>query len=96
MPENIVSQKNLEYFVFVLKLYFCTLLLFIFLITKLLSMLTALICIVKLYQLLGVIQSDLKWDQINDFICSKAFDKMWMKERLKLLGASSRELIDVQ
>ena len=52
--------------------------------------------VVESYQLLGVIiQSNLKWDQNTDFICSKAFDRMWMIRRLKLLGATDSELIDV-
>ena len=52
--------------------------------------------LVESFQLLGVIvQSNLKWDQNTDYICTKAYERIWMIRRLKLLGASSTELVDV-
>ena len=50
----------------------------------------------SLDQLLGVfIQSNMKWNLNTDYICAKAFERVWMIRRLKLLGASDDELTDV-
>ena len=47
-------------------------------------------------KLLGlVITSDLKFDKNTDFIVKKAFKKLWMLKRLKNLGATSDQLVDV-
>ena len=52
--------------------------------------------VVESYQLLGVIhQSNLKWGRNTDYICSKAYDRIWMIRRLKQLGATIDELLDV-
>lgn len=52
--------------------------------------------VVESCQLLGVIiQSNLKWNKNTDYICSKAYDRIWMVRRLKYLGATNEELIDV-
>ena len=52
--------------------------------------------LVESCKLLGVIiQSNLKWNENTDFICKRAFDRMWMIRRLKALGANNNELIDV-
>ena len=52
--------------------------------------------LVESCKLLGVIiQSNLRWNEKTDFICKRAFDRMWMIRRLKLLGASTKELVDV-
>ena len=46
--------------------------------------------------LLGTkIQSDLRWNSNTDFMCEKAFNRVWMIRRLKSLGASNQELVDV-
>ena len=52
--------------------------------------------VVESCKLLGVVlQSNLKWNENTDYICSKAYDRIWMIRRLKLLGATNEELIDV-
>ena len=52
--------------------------------------------VVESMKLLGVIiQSDMKWGQNTDFICKKGFSRLWMLRRLKGLGASQHELLDV-
>ena len=52
--------------------------------------------LVESCKLLGVIiQSNLKWNENTDFICKRAFDRMWMIRRLKVLGANTDELTDV-
>ena len=52
--------------------------------------------VVENCQLLGVIiQSNLKWGMNTDYICSKAYDRIWMIRRLKQLGATIAELLDV-
>ena len=52
--------------------------------------------LVESCKLLGVIiQSNLKWDENTESICKRAFDRLWMIRRLKALGASNEELIDV-
>ena len=52
--------------------------------------------VVEKFKLLGVhIRSDLKWFDNTDQICSKGYQRIWMLRRLKGLGASSPELLDV-
>ena len=52
--------------------------------------------VVEKFKLLGVkIQSDLKWNENTDFICQKGYIRLWMLRRLKGLGASQTELLDV-
>ena len=52
--------------------------------------------LVENYQLLGVIiQSNMKWDMNTNYICGKAYDRIWMIRRLKALGATDTELVDV-
>ena len=52
--------------------------------------------VVSRYKLLGVIiQNDLKWNANTSNICHKGFARLWMLRRLKSLGASMEELVDV-
>ena len=52
--------------------------------------------VVEKFKLLGVhIRSDLKWFENTDQICSKGYQRIWMLRRLKGLGASRHELLDV-
>ena len=52
--------------------------------------------LVENYQLLGVIiQSNMKWDMNTNYICGKACDRIYMIRRLKALGATDTELVDV-
>ena len=52
--------------------------------------------IVESYKLLGVIvRSDLKWIDNTAYICKKAYSRLWLIRRLKSIGASRDELIDV-
>ena len=52
--------------------------------------------IVDEFCLLGVIiSSDLKWRANTTSIVKKAFTRLWMLRRLKQLGATSEELLDV-
>ena len=45
-------------------------------------------------KLLGVkITTDLKWNSNTKYITSKAYSRLWMIRRLKLLGASYYELV---
>ena len=47
-------------------------------------------------KLLGVhITSDLKWNTNTNYITKKAYSRLWMIRRLKLIGASQQELLDV-
>ena len=47
-------------------------------------------------KLLGVkIRSDLKWHDNTSFICQRGYDRLWLLRRLKGLGASQTELVDV-
>ena len=47
-------------------------------------------------KLLGlIITSDLKFSKNTDYIVKKAFKRIWMLKRLKNLGASDDQLIDV-
>ena len=48
------------------------------------------------YEIIGVIiTSDLKWRANTTSIVKKAFTRLWMLRRLKQLGATSEELLDV-
>ena len=52
--------------------------------------------VVEEFKLLGVIfQSNLRWQANTDFMCKKAYARLWMIRRLKGLGASSAEILDV-
>ena len=52
--------------------------------------------VVESCKLLGVVlQSNLKWNENTDYICAKGYDRIWMIRRLKLLGATNDELVDV-
>ena len=52
--------------------------------------------VVEEFRLLGVIfQSNLRWQANTDFMCKKAYARLWMIRRLKGLGASSGEMVDV-
>ena len=52
--------------------------------------------LVESTKLLGVeIQSNLKWENNTDYICSRAYSRIWMIRRLKAHGASVDELADV-
>ena len=52
--------------------------------------------VVESCKLLGVVlQSNLKWNENTDYICSRAYDRIWMLRRLKNLGATNEELVDV-
>ena len=37
----------------------------------------------------------MKWDMNTNYICGKAYDRIWMIRRLKALGATNTELVDV-
>ena len=51
---------------------------------------------VEKFKLLGVqIRSDLKWFDNSNYICQKGYERLWMLQRLKGLGANSSELLDV-
>ena len=52
--------------------------------------------VVEKMKLLGVIiTSDLKWHENTKHIVKKAFSKLWMLRRLKVMGASRKTLLDV-
>ena len=52
--------------------------------------------VVEEIKLLGVVlRSDLRWSSNTDNMCSNAFARLWMLRRLKKLGASDHDLIDV-
>ena len=52
--------------------------------------------VVEELKLLGVtIRSDLNWSAHCDQMCRTAYARMWMLRRLKPLGASNEELVDV-
>ena len=52
--------------------------------------------LVEEIKLLGVmITSDLKWNVQCDLMCQKAFSRLWMLKRLKPLGASRDDLIEI-
>ena len=46
--------------------------------------------------LLGVkLRSDMRWCDNSDYICKKGYARLWMIRRLKNLGASQAELLDI-
>ena len=52
--------------------------------------------VVESMKLLGVIvQSDMRWGQNTEYVCQKGYSRLWMLRRLKGLGASTSELLDV-
>ena len=52
--------------------------------------------IVESTQLLEVkIRRNLKWNANTEFICTKAYARLWMIRRLKSQGATANELVDV-
>ena len=52
--------------------------------------------VVEKFKLLGiVVRSDLKWWDNTDYICQKGYSRLWLLRRLKCLGASVSELVDV-
>ena len=52
--------------------------------------------LVEEMKLLGVqITSNMKWNTNTDYITKKAYSRLWMIRRLKLLGASQQELLNV-
>ena len=52
--------------------------------------------VVEELKLLGVIiTSDLSWTAHCNYICKRAFARLWMLRRLKPLGANSEELLEV-
>ena len=52
--------------------------------------------VVEQFKLLGVIiRSDMKWFDNTDYICQKGYARLWMLRRLKGLGASEMEMLDV-
>ena len=52
--------------------------------------------VVEKYKLLGYIfKSDLKTISNTEYICSKAYQRMWIVRRLKSLGCSTTDLLDV-
>ena len=53
--------------------------------------------VVETFKLLGVIiRSDLRWcDNTNYYLCKKGFSRLWLIRRLKVLGASKSETLDV-
>ena len=42
-----------------------------------------------------IIRSDMKWSDNTDYICKKGYERLWMLRRLKGLGASEAEMLDV-
>ena len=52
--------------------------------------------VVESFKLLGVIiRCDLKWCDNTNFICKKGYSRLWMLRRLKGLGATAYEMLDV-
>ena len=52
--------------------------------------------VVDEFKLLGVIiRSDLSWEQNTDYIVKRANKKLWSLRRLKNLGATTYDLVDV-
>jgi hypothetical protein len=52
--------------------------------------------VVEKFKLLGVIlRSDMKWYDNTEYICQKGYARLWMLRRLKGLGASETEMLDV-
>ena len=52
--------------------------------------------VVEKFKLLGVmLRSDMKWYDNTEYICKKGYARLWMIRRLKGLGASVAEMLDV-
>ena len=52
--------------------------------------------VVEEFKLLGIVfQSNLKWQANTDMMCKKGYARLWMLRRLKGLGASCSEMLDV-
>ena len=52
--------------------------------------------VVEEIKLLGVlIRSDLSWKSNTDLMCKRAFIRLWIIRRLKFMGASETDLLDV-
>ena len=52
--------------------------------------------VVENTKLLGVkLRSDMRWCDNTDYICKKGYSRLWILRRLKGLGASQEELLDV-
>ena len=52
--------------------------------------------VVDKFKLLGVhIRSDMKWFDNTDYITKKGYERLWIIRRLKKLGASESDLLDV-
>ena len=52
--------------------------------------------VVEEFRLLGVIfQTNLSWQANTDLLCKKGFSRLWMLKRLKSLGCTKNELVDV-
>ena len=52
--------------------------------------------VVEEMKLLGVIiSSDLSWHRNTDYICKKAYARLWILRRLKPMGIAREELLDV-
>ena len=52
--------------------------------------------VVENFKLLGVVvRSDLKWYDNTNHICKKGYQRLWILRRLKKLGATKHELLDI-
>ena len=52
--------------------------------------------VVDSIKLLGIIiSSDMKWHKNTNYLCEKAFGRLWILRNLKKLGASTPELVDI-
>ena len=52
--------------------------------------------VVEEFRLLGIhFMSNMSWQANIDSMCQKGFSRLWMLKRLKKLGASQSEIIDV-
>ena len=52
--------------------------------------------VVEEFKLLGIIfQTDLNWYANSQHMCEKGYSRLWMLRRLRLLGATSDEMLDV-
>ena len=52
--------------------------------------------VVEEIKLLGVlVRSDLSWSSNTEYMCKRAFTRLWILRRLKSMGASDHDLLDV-
>ena len=52
--------------------------------------------VVEEFRLLGIIfKSNLSWQANTDLMCKKGYSRLWMLRRLKKLGASTSDMLDV-